>query len=98
MINTAQATQRSLEEVILRAITTGNPPGWEDVPAEFQADIAALDRLNDEDLWQVARSHKAAAELDRYDELLERNREHTITADERLELTDLRQQWHADVI
>jgi hypothetical protein len=92
LIHTAQATHRSLEEVILRAITTGSPPDWDDAPAEFQSDIAALDRLNDEALWEVARSHKTATELERYDELLERNREQTLTAEERLELTALRQE------
>jgi hypothetical protein len=92
LIHTAQATQRPLEEVILRALTTGSPPDWEDVPAEFQADIAALDRLNDEALWSIARSHKTAAELERYDELLERNREKTILPDECLELATLRQE------
>jgi hypothetical protein len=92
LIHTAGATQQPLEEVILRAITTGSPPDWDDVPAEFQSDVAALDRLNDEALWTIARSHKTAAELERYDELLERNREKTITPDERLELTGLRQE------
>jgi predicted transcriptional regulator len=92
LIHTAQATHRSLEEVILRAITTGSPPDWDDAPAEFQSDIAALDQLNDEALWEVAHSHKTATELERYDELLERNREQTLTADERLELTALRQE------
>jgi paraquat-inducible protein B len=90
--HTAQATQQPLEAVILRAITTGSPPDWDDVPAELQPDLAALDRLNDEALWEIARSRKTAADLERYDDLLERNREHTITSDERSELTALRQE------
>jgi paraquat-inducible protein B len=90
--HTAQATQQPLEDIILRAIATGSPPDWDDVPAELQPDLAALDRLSDEALWEIARSRKTAADLERYDELLERNREHTITADERLELTALRQE------
>jgi predicted transcriptional regulator len=92
LIHTAQATQQPLEKVILRAITTGSPPDWEDVPAEFQADIAALDRLNEDALWSIARSCKTAAELERYDDLLERNREKILTPEERLELTELRQE------
>jgi predicted transcriptional regulator len=91
LIHTAQATQQPLETIILRAITTGSPPDWEDVPTEFQTDIAALDRLNDDTLWSIARSHKTSAEMERYDELLEHNRERTITPEERLELAELHQ-------
>lgn len=33
-----------------------------DVPAEFQADLAALDRLDDDALWRIAADHKAAGD------------------------------------
>lgn len=39
---TAQATQQSLTDVLLYAVAVGSPPNWEDAPAEFQADLAAL--------------------------------------------------------
>jgi hypothetical protein len=51
----AQATQQSFDDVVLRAIQVGAPPSWEDAPAEFQADLAALDRLDDAALWHIAR-------------------------------------------
>lgn len=53
---TAWATKRSLAEVIIQAVRVGSPPNWEDAPAEFQTDLAALDRLEDEALWQIAQS------------------------------------------
>ncbi|MCP4106717.1 MAG: hypothetical protein GY749_14465, partial [Desulfobacteraceae bacterium] len=34
----AQATKQSFDEIVLRAVRAGSPPGWHDVPAEFQAD------------------------------------------------------------
>ena len=49
--HTAQATQQSLTEVLLHAVQVGSPPSWEDAPVAFQADLAALDRLDDEALW-----------------------------------------------
>ena len=52
----AQATQQSFDDVVLRAIQVGALPSWEDAPAEFQADLAALDRLDDAALWHIARS------------------------------------------
>lgn len=62
----AQATQQSFTDVLLHAVEVGSPPSWEDAPAEFQADLAALDRLNDEALWQIARSRRTEADMARY--------------------------------
>ena len=56
----ARATRRSLDDVLLHAVQVGSPPGWDDAPAEFQADLAALDRLDDEVLWRIAHKRKAA--------------------------------------
>ena len=90
LANTANATQRSLEEVILHALRVGSPPAWEDAPSEFQADLAAMDRLDDEALWQIARSRRTTADMKRYDFLLERNQSGGLTEAERLELMSLR--------
>jgi hypothetical protein len=91
LVNTAQATQRPLEEVIIHALKVGSPPDWDDVPEEFQANLAALDRLDDAALWAIARSHRSSAEMTRYDELLDRNQEGALSDSEKLELTELRQ-------
>ncbi len=88
LVNTAQATQRSLESIILHALTVGSPPDWSDVPEEYQAELAALDRLDDRALWQIARAYKRPEEMVRYDELLERNKEDSLSDTERLELLD----------
>ena len=90
LVNTARATQRSLEEVMLHALQVGSPPEWDDVPEEFQADLAALDKLDDNTLWQIVHSRKTVAEMERYNTLLERNSSNTLTEAERLELMALR--------
>ena len=90
LVNTAQATQQPLEAVILRALEVGSPPNWDDVPETLQADLAALDGLDDATLWTIALGRKSATELTRYDELLALNREGMLTDAERLELTSLR--------
>jgi hypothetical protein len=69
----AQATQQPFDAVVLRAIQVGAPPSWEDAPAAFQGDLAALDRLDDDALWHMARSRQTEAEMARYQELLEQN-------------------------
>src|SRR5712691_2559338 len=79
----AQATQRSFTEVLLHAVEVGSPPSWEDAPAEFQTDLAALDRLDDHALWQIARSHRTEADMERYQELLDKNANDALTETER---------------
>lgn len=90
LVNTANATQRPLEEVILHALQVGSPPAWDDVPEEFQANIAALDKLDDNSLWQIFHNRKTAADMERYYILLEGNSSGTLTEAERLELMALR--------
>lgn len=91
LVNTALATHRPLEEIILHALQVGSPPAWDDVPEEFQAEIAALDKLDDNTLMQIVRAQKTAIDLERYDTMLEGNSSGTLTEAERLELTALRQ-------
>lgn len=86
----AQATHRPLDDVLLHAVQVGSPPRWDDAPAEFQADLATLDRLDDEALWRIARSRKTEADMERYQELLDKKANGVLSADERDELVKLR--------
>lgn len=91
LVNTARATHRPVEEIIIHALQVGSPPAWDDVPEEFQAEIAALDKLDDNTLMHVVRDCKTAIDMERYNNLLEHNSSGTLTQTERLELTALRQ-------
>jgi predicted transcriptional regulator len=86
---TAQATRQSFEAIALRALQVGSPPAWQTAPAEFQADLAALDRLDDASLWRIARTHTDPALMDRYQALLDKNANRTLSVQERQELTRL---------
>ena len=88
--NNARAMNRTLEDVVLHALQVGSPPDWDDVPAEFQTELAGMDRLDDDDLWPNARSNKSEQQMDRYNELLEKNELDKLTESERLELERLR--------
>jgi hypothetical protein len=88
----AKATKQSVTDVLLRAVEVGSPPGWENVTAEFQPDLAALDRLDDKALWQIARSQQDEADMSRYEDLLHKNANDTLTTAERDELTNLRRE------
>jgi hypothetical protein len=87
---TAQATRQSFDTVLLRALQVGSPPAWETAPAEFQTDLAALDRLDDTALWRLVRTRATPTQMDRYQVLLDKNANQTLSAKERKELTQLR--------
>lgn len=92
LANTARGMQRPLEEIVIHALKVGIPPGYEDVPEEFQADIAGLDRLDDDSLWSLARSRKTEAEMEEYNSLLEANSSRKLTDREELELKKKRRE------
>lgn len=90
---TAQGMHQPFDNVLLRAVQVGSPPAWEDAPAAFQPELAALDRLDDESLWRIARSAQFdQQDWTRYHELLERNSEGVLTSSDRSELERLRTQ------
>ena len=86
---TAQATHQPLQEIALRALRLGSPPAWDDAPAELQPDLAALDRMDDEALWKIAKG-RLDADFGRRDELLARNADGQLSPAERVELDRLR--------
>lgn len=88
----AQATHQSFDEVTLRAIEVGAPPSWEDAPTEFQTDLAALDRLDDDALWRIARRRQTETEMARYTDLLGQNANDALSDADRVELAQLRTQ------
>lgn len=62
----AQLQQRSIEKLLLDAVSAGAPL-LDDLPAELVDEMSALTLLNDTALWQVAQrtlSEKEQAELD----------------------------------
>lgn len=83
---TARATKQTLTDMLLRAVRAGSPPDWSQAPAAFQADLAALDRLDDDALWRIARSQRSQSDATRFEVLLEKNANDALSAAERLEL------------
>ncbi|WP_204102816.1 MULTISPECIES: hypothetical protein [Spirulina sp. CCY15215] len=92
LVQTAEATKQPLDAIILRVLEIGSPPDWTNIPEEFQTEIAALDRLDDNTLWRIARGQKKPEEMIHYDELLAKNKVRQLTNEERLELTALRKE------
>ncbi len=85
----ARATRQPLVDLLLRAVEVGSPPSWEEAPPRFQADLAALDRLDDDALWRIARSRPKQESIERLQELQERRNVKGLTPDEQRELEGL---------
>jgi hypothetical protein len=88
----AVATKQPLEQVMLRALNLGSPPSWDDVPPEFQVELAGLEKMDDDALWAIARSRRSPADFVRYDELLDQNAEGLLAPAEHDELERLREE------
>jgi hypothetical protein len=68
----------------------GSPAdGWRNLPADVEAELRALEVLNDDVLWAIARSRMNAAKQRRWRRLLEENRQGALTESERQELERL---------
>ncbi|MCL4835768.1 MAG: hypothetical protein KJZ86_25240 [Caldilineaceae bacterium] len=85
----AQATRQPVDDLLVRAVAMGGPPSWEEAPARFQAELAALDRMTDDALWRVARTRHSQSEADRMQELLEKRIAEAMDEDEKSELESM---------
>lgn len=90
LASAAKATQRPLTEVLLRALRVGSPPGWDDVPEEMHAELAALDRLDDDALYTVVRERWPSTDAGRYDDLLGALEAGSLTDEQREALSRMR--------
>jgi hypothetical protein len=86
----ATALQLSFEEIALHALQAGSPPAWDDAPAEFQNELAALDRLGNDALWDVISGSAGGLDWALYQELLDRNAEGRLTDAGHRQLEELR--------
>ena len=88
----AQLTRHSVEEVVTQTLAASVPPLPENLPENMRAGLLALEKLSDEGLWEIARSVVSQQKHEHHGELLEKNRDGTLTEAERAELTQLRQE------
>ena len=86
----AAVLQLPFDEIVLHALQVGSPPAWDDAPIEFQTDLAALDRLDNDALWNVLRSSATDLDWERYQMLLDRCADGKLTDVEQRELGELR--------
>lgn len=86
----AEISRRPLDEIISNTLQGSLPPLLEDVPLSYQAELAALESMSTEALWQQFRAELPGPRLARYDDLLGANSAGTLDEAGRAELSELR--------
>lgn len=85
----AEIAGRPLDEVVADTLNAGLPPMLEDVPHQYQSDLAQLERLPNEALRQVMYATASAEEVARYESLKAIRAERALTEPEQHELNQL---------
>jgi len=82
----ATIARKSLEEFLTERLVEAIPPLADDLPSPLHEELGALENLDDEALWKVARSRLPPTHQRLYSRLLQKNSRGTITAREKEEL------------
>jgi hypothetical protein len=88
----ATAARKLLEEFLIERLMEAIPPLADDLPSPLREELRALEQLDDDALWQVARSQLPPARQRLYSRLLTKNSQGAITAQEREMLHTLGEQ------
>jgi hypothetical protein len=91
----AQATQQSVEELLVIALQAALPT-LEGLPPDVMQDLVALESLDDQALWRVMLETVPLDQQHRLHDLLLRNQAGMLTASEHAQLSGLQQQ--ADLV
>ena len=87
----AEVTNRSLEDLLVRALEASLPP-LDGLPSELVEDLVELESLDDESLRQVMVSKVPTAQQRELDRLLRKNQAGTLTEQERQKLDRLQRE------
>jgi hypothetical protein len=88
----SELTRRPLEDLVVQTLAAGVPPLPDDLPPEMRDDLLTLEGMDDDALWQIARSEISPEQQEQHSLLLEKNRSGIITEAEREVLVQLRQE------
>ncbi|KHD07821.1 hypothetical protein PN36_32880 [Candidatus Thiomargarita nelsonii] len=75
-------TRRSLESAVLQLLNANVPSLPEDLPESMREIWLALEKLDDDALWNIARSTISQQHQEQYSRLLEKNSQASLTATE----------------
>ena len=85
----AKGMNQPVEKALVNIVRAATP-SLEKVPAEYRAELEAMEDLGDEELWRISRSRLAPAKQRRLERLLDKNQRGELTDRERQALGGLR--------
>jgi hypothetical protein len=85
----AKGMNQPVEKALVNIVRAATP-SLEKVPAEYRAELEAMEDLGDEELWRISRSGPAPAKQRRLERLLHKNEQGELTDRERQALGELR--------
>jgi hypothetical protein len=86
----AEATQQPVEVLAAQSVVSNLPPSVENAPLEMQPELLKMQNLSIEELLAIAHGLVEPTQHEHHVDLLEKNKEDSLTPEERQELTDLR--------
>jgi hypothetical protein len=86
----AEATQQPVEVLAAQSVVSNLPPSVENAPLEMQPELLKMQNLSIEELLAIAHGLVEPTQHEHHVELLEKNKEDSLTPEERQELTDFR--------
>ena len=90
LVRIAEATQQSVEVLAAQSVLSNLPPSVENASLEMQPELLKIQSLSIEELLAITNATVERSQHERHIELLDKNKEGSLTSEERQELTDLR--------
>ena len=90
LVRIAEATHQPVEALVMQSAIGNLPPFIENAPTEMQPELLTMQTLDKEELQAIASAQVEPGDHQRHVNLLKKNEEDLLTAEERDELTALR--------
>ncbi len=78
----AAAARKEFEDFLVERLKDAAPPLDDDLPLSIREELRAMERLDEDALWKIARSRFGVRKQRTYEELLRRNSEGTLGPEE----------------
>jgi len=85
----AEATQKAIEEVLIKQLSTAVPPLVDEMTSPFKEELRKLERMSDDKLIKLTKKELSIAQQKKYAHLLRQNNQGIITPKEEQELETL---------
>jgi len=86
----AEIAGKPIDEMAAQSLQESLPPLLDVIPPPFRADLQAMERLSDDELWQISRSQVEANDRRRWRRLMNKSHRSILTDRERQALVELR--------